>query len=300
MPKPPDVSTFTFRSGVLLDADRAVLLAGHRELEQSDVPNTFVFVWKRSGEWAGWRVAWNSGSVARLGSPPSAVFVGEDGQAGLLDQSGITEGIVGDRRVLRRVCSVGERVYAVGLRGSFYERRVNGPWIPFEPDLGREADLEAVAGRTEKEMVAVGWRGQIWRITPGQVERLDPGTNLILVAICSADDDMYYACGQRGTLLRGGGSTWEIIEHDSTAEDLWDVRWFQGQLYVSSMRFLYRLEEDRLVRVNFDDFRVLSCYHLATFEDRLLWSIGSDDVMEYDGSRWQRIVGVDDGPMVTD
>ncbi|MFJ1617525.1 hypothetical protein ACIODT_30160 [Streptomyces sp. NPDC088251] len=83
-----------------------------------------------------------------------------------------------------------------------------------------------------------------------------------------------------------------MIEHERTKEDLWGMEVFDGQLYVSSAHFVYRLEDGKLKPVDFGDDVPQTCYHLSA-ADRIMWSIGPKDVMEFDGSNWKRSLRID-------
>ncbi|WP_198163630.1 hypothetical protein [Pedobacter cryoconitis] len=93
-------------------------------------------------------------------------------------------------------------------------------------------------------------------------------------------------------MLRGRNDQWEIIKHESTEEDLWGMEVFDGQLYVSSTSFVYRLEGDKLNPVDFGVDIPRTCYHLSA-ADGIMWSIGIKDIMEFDGSNWKRILRID-------
>lgn len=87
----------------------------------------------------------------------------------------------------------------------------------------------------------------------------------------------------------GSGETWDVINHESTDDDLWDVEWFKDKVYVSSMSSVYRLEGQRLVKVNFGNDTPKTCYQLSTADD-VMWSNGEYDIMAFDGNVWSRIV----------
>jgi hypothetical protein len=55
-----------------------------------------------------------------------------------------------------------------------------------------------------------------------------------------------YACGQKGTLLSGRAEAWDVVATGGVAEDFWDLIWFSGALYVSSLRAVYTLTDSGL------------------------------------------------------
>jgi hypothetical protein len=96
-----------------------------------------------------------------------------------------------------------------------------------------------------------------------------------------------YACGQRGTLVAGNANAWRVLKTPGLDDDFWDLRWFEDKLYVASIGALYLLDGDRLVPVEFDVDAPSSFYKL-TDADGVLWSIGQEAILSFDGKRWQR------------
>ena len=190
------------------------------------------------------------------------------------------------------------RAYAVGTCRQAYVRDGEDQWrcIDESAQVGdtpiTDTSFESVDGFSEQEIYMVGWEGEIWKYDGSVFTQQNSPTELALYKVRCAPDGFAYACGQLGTLLRGRNDQWEAIEHDSTEEDLWGMEIFDGQLYVSSTSFVYRLEEGKLLPVDFGDEAVRTCYHLSA-ADGIMWSIGAKDVMEFDGSNWKPVVRID-------
>lgn len=73
----------------------------------------------------------------------------------------------------------------------------------------------------------------------------------MLAGVCLGPDDLLYACGQRGVVLRGRGRHWSVVEHTDTSEDLWSVCAFQGRVFAVSTRMLYEVTGTALRRVEY-------------------------------------------------
>ncbi|OEZ88671.1 hypothetical protein JAB6_07120 [Janthinobacterium sp. HH104] len=190
------------------------------------------------------------------------------------------------------------RAYAVGTCRQAYVREGEDQWrcIDQSAQVGdtpiTDTSFESIDGYSEQEIYTVGWEGEIWQYDGALFTRQNSPTQLALHKVRCAPDGFVYACGQLGTLLRGRHDQWEMIEHESTQEDLWGMEVFNGQLYVSSTHCVYRLEDGKLRPVDFGDDVPLTCYHLSA-ADGIMWSIGAKDVMQFDGSTWTRCLRID-------
>jgi hypothetical protein len=286
-----DKSELSLRTGALLNQNEAILLTSINTLSEQDIAHTLVLLWKRPNTWSSRFVSWSSGTACRaLNSITHSVLVGIDGEFLAIGPDGDVKGKVAEKGIFSSTASIAGNAFVVGMRGLFYRWGGAEIWGRVGPPFPTTVGFQALDGFNEHDMYAVGWKGELWHIREGSGKRLHSSTNLILTGVCCAGNGTVYCCGQQGILLRGREDKWEVIEHDGTREDLWAVHWFKGALYVSSIRFLYRLEGDRLVLVLFGSDIPESCYHLTSASDSVLWSIGSKDVMEYDGSDWERIL----------
>ncbi|MFL7960676.1 hypothetical protein ACEI36_00215 [Pseudomonas kielensis] len=203
------------------------------------------------------------------------------------------------RGPLREIRGIAKgRAYAVGTCRQAYVRDDEDQWrcIDQSAQVGdtpiTDTSFESIDGFSEQEIYTVGWEGEIWKYDGSVFTQQNSPTNLALYKVRCAPDGFAYACGQLGTLLRGRDDQWEVIEHDSTREDLWGMEYFDGQLYVSSTHFVYRLEDGKLIPIDFGDDAPRTCYHLSA-ADGIMWSIGPKDVMEFDGANWKRCLQID-------
>ena len=105
---------------------------------------------------------------------------------------------------------------------------------------------------------------------------------------CAGDGKVYIG-GHDGTLIRGRDEEWELVEHEITEDDIWDIEWFKEKLYVSTLHNVYQLDGDKLVPVDFGKDKPKTCYQLSAAEG-VMWSNGEHDIMSFDGKKWTRIV----------
>ncbi|ABR81400.2 MULTISPECIES: hypothetical protein [Pseudomonas aeruginosa group] len=298
-------SGFSLSTGVLRYSDLAYLLATSDEDIQEGLVGTLLFTIDRGTPGAAsldWLAC--SGTVCHLPSE-RYVALGVQGQVRVMGGGSQSDESISNsgrdprsRGPLREVRGVARgRAYAVGTCRQAYVREDEGVWRCIDQtaqggDVAlTDTSFESIDGFSEQEIYTVGWEGEIWSYDGSVFTQASSPTNLALYKVRCAGDGYAYACGQLGTLLRGRGDKWEIIEHESTREDLWGMEYFDGHLYVSSTHFVYRLVDGRLERVDFGDDVPASCYHLSA-ADGIMWSVGAKDVMEFDGQSWKRILEI--------
>lgn len=191
---------------------------------------------------------------------------------------------------LRNCVTIDGHAYACGMGRQVFFRMGEGKWLPMHAPSASDEEVvgfECLAGFSAQELYAVGWEGEVWRCENGRWSDCNSPVNVVLSAVCCVPDGSVYACGQQGTLLRGRGDEWQCVITEDLEDDLWDLRWFNGKLYVASMSYLYILEGDRLSPVEFDIEPPSSFYKLTDAEG-VLWSVGQETILSFDGKHWER------------
>ncbi|KHK66363.1 hypothetical protein [Pseudomonas frederiksbergensis] len=306
-PRNPAFSGLSLTTGVVRHSDLGYLIATHDAATSEGYVDSILYTFYQ-GVWYAGTVPWLacSGTVCHVPAERS-LTLGADGSVEASGGGVVKEeasiascGVDPTRRgPLREIRGIAKgRAYAVGTCRQAYVRDGEDQWrcIDQSAQVGdipiTDTSFESIDGFTEQEIYTVGWEGEIWKYDGAVFTQQNSPTNLALYKVRCAEDGYAYACGQLGTLLRGRDDQWEVIEHDSTREDLWGMEHFAGQLYVSSTHFVYRLEDDTLKPVDFGDDAPRTCYHLSA-ADGIMWSIGPKDVMEFDGSSWKRCLQID-------
>lgn len=305
-PQDPGFSGLSITTGVVRRSDLCYFIATHDAAISEGYADSILFTLYLGTVYAG-TVPWLacSGSVCQV---PAERFLmlGTDGSVeasggGTKNEESIaTCGVDPKKRgPLREIRGIAKgRAYAVGTCRQAYLREGEDQWrcIDQSAQVGdtpiTDTSFESIDGFSEQEIYTVGWEGEIWQYDGALFTQRNSPTNLALYKVRCAPDGFVYACGQLGTLLRGRDDQWEIIEHESTREDLWGMEVFDGQVYVSSTHFVYRLGDGKLTPVDFGDDVPQTCYHLSA-ADGIMWSIGPKDVMQFDGSSWTRCLRID-------
>jgi hypothetical protein len=162
-------------------------------------------------------------------------------------------------------------------------------WTRIDEGLPDNVDLNAVHGFEASDLYAVGLLGDLWHYDGDTWTRRELPTNRTLSTIKCTEDGNVYIAGHGGTLIRGRGEAWEIVGQQQTKDDIWDLEWFDGKLYVSTMRNVYRLKTNELEAVDFGGDPPKSCYQLSSAKG-VMWSNGEYDILSFDGQQWTRVV----------
>ena len=275
------------------------VLAADPKKEEDEVPHAIVARW-RGGDFNMGTRNYNAHSLCVV-NYPDVGFVDISGQgyyAATL-MGGMTLGDIIEQSSppakkkrtasFRMVSTIDGKAHAVGLRGLVYRFDSIGRWTRIDEGLPESFDIQAIDGFSAPNLYAVGREGSAWHSDGSTWTNRELPTSQNLTAVKCAGDGKVYIAGHKGLLIRGRDDVWEVVDHQATEDDIWDLEWFEGTLYVSTMRAVYRLVDESLQVVDFGDDRPRSCYQLSAAEG-VMWSNGEFDVMSFDGKAWSRIV----------
>lgn len=203
---------------------------------------------------------------------------------------------------LNRIARVGDRLYVCGFRRQVCVRdlQAGGAWQRFdagllEPRSARGASLEAIDGCADDCLYAVGSKGQIWHFNGQGWRPCQSPTNADLHEVRCLAPDKVLAVGQRGTVLLGAGDTWNMVTDDDFDEDLWGVEMFGDDIFVAGYGGLGKVHPQGITPVDTGLGRTVLGYRLRA-RDGLLWSIGNDDILVFDGQAWREVICPDNVP----
>ena len=190
---------------------------------------------------------------------------------------------------------IGTQVYAVGMRRQVFSAdETLSAWTNHSdtlaawPALGEVDGFECVGGLDASRVIVAGWNGEIVVRTQGSWRRADSPTNFILYGVCVSESGEAWAVGQGGILLRGRGDAWEMVDHGAKKEDFWDIAWYRGRLYASTLRSVFSFDDGRATRVDMEEATTYSCYHLSVAGDYLC-SVGPYAISLFDGQTWSPV-----------
>jgi len=288
---PPNMEKISFRNGVLIDRDNAVVIGSIDKYANDEVAHTCVFSWTRKKNWYVRIIDWTADSIGIYGKGIHDVVIsGPEGK--VLDLSTDIEKEIRNREnnpaVVRSLRRIQGELYAVGMNSLVCIRRENGEWDSLIDKITKRLRFEDIAG-IDDNLCLVGWDGEIWFFNGKYWISSNSPTNLILTSVCVSNAGVFYCCGQQGMILKGREAEWEIINQDLTTEDFWDISEFDGKILVSSLKFTYELTARGLEEINFDKQYPLSSYKLVSIPGQL-WNIGEKSIFENIGGKWKKVI----------
>lgn len=250
-----------------------------------------------NGEYYSQFMEWTCISECLITHPETTcIRLGPNGEVKtVLNSVCLEERIEGVDRIgfLREINAVDGKAYAVGVGRQVYRRDDVNTWIRLDkgasfPENEMGASFDSVAGFSENEIYFAGWNGDLFKFNGKDFIKIDLGITRSFYKIRTSSDGFLYLAGHDGMVFRGRNDKWERLEN-SDSYSIWDMCEFNGKMYFSSNKYVYELNDNQLSRIDFGYKKEITCFHL-TAKDGLMWSIGSKDLLEFNGSKWERIL----------
>lgn len=293
------LSGLLVRTAVVRNQETGYIFAANPKLEEDEIEHTVFFKWD-SGQLIKGSLNYSAITCCLVSLPEWGIMMVEGaGGYGYATASARFHGDIVDEGEpprsypryggFRYVSEIKGKAYAVGYRGMAYRFDAVSKWTRIDEDLPRDFNIEAIHGFSASDIYAGGRHGEVWKFDGRRWTRCDLPTNLYLTRVKCAGDGAVYVAGHNGILIRGRDQAWEIIDHETTSDDIWGIEWFEGSLYISTMSNVFRLSGDKLQPIDFGDDSPSTCYQLNAAEG-VMWSVGEEDIMSFDGKTWARII----------
>ncbi|WP_165874675.1 hypothetical protein [Cocleimonas flava] len=282
-----------FIKGAARFNDLVYFAVNQKDLEAIDIQHSIFIAWDR-GEWfQEEHVNWNCIGMCVVQKPlDKLISISEEGDIWTyVGGKKTTENILPEPKSIRNICTIEGYAYACGMNRQVFKRVGEDQWDIMHATLSDNESnkgFEDIDGFSQFDIYAVGWGGEIWNYNGSKWIQADSPTNLILTCVLCAPDGNVYIGGRQGTIIKGKGNQWDLINIEDFTKDIWDFTFFEGKVYFSTMNALYILDESGVSAVDFEDDFPLTCYQLTQAEDTL-WSIGTSDVFSFNGNIWTRI-----------
>jgi hypothetical protein len=297
--KKSSLSGMVIRTALVLGTRYGLIYACDPAMEKREEPHAHVFLFD-DGDLDRGECNYDAHSVCLMDRPAEGtVDISEAGYyTADTDDDRVTEDLFTNSapppstsraRGLRSVSEVAGYAHAVGYRGMVYRLDRLDRWTRIDEGLPSTFDVEAIHGWELSDLYAVGGNGEAWHFDGKYWQRIDLPTNQTLTCVKCAPNRVIYMGGHRGTLVRGTGGQWSVLPQPDIPDALWDLEWFKGRLFASTLDGLYELKGDLLEPVKYGKITPRSTYQLSAV-DEVMWSSGEFDIMEFDGQNWTRIV----------
>lgn len=187
---------------------------------------------------------------------------------------------------------IGKHLYVCGMGRQVYRREGEGRWVHRDqgvlvaPSTRTVKGFTSIDGLSEDDIYAVGFGGEMFQCRKGKWREISSPTNLVFNKVRTVNPELVFACGQKGLLIKGANTRWQVLKHRGPRDEFFDIEWYRDQLFIASADALYRLEgDDRVVPV--DTGLVDSTYGHLHANDGVLWSFGTKDICyTEDGVTW--------------
>jgi hypothetical protein len=277
------------------------VLAYPHSLKGTDVEFTRFYM-TLDGAWVNREFKFDGRSVSYLpkGKKGAWWVLGKRGEVAEVGDGGIRTETIADAGTepgkfgyVNKLIEISGELYACGFQRQVY-RRDGGKWRHIDagilsPTRTPTTSLESMDGTSEDNIYVVGAKGEIFHFNGKSWTHCDVPTNVDLHEVRCAAPDLVYACGENGVVLKGNARRWEIVPNDALDAELWGVEVFNDEIYVAGFGGLGKIEADAVIQVDPGLGRHIDGYRLRQ-KDGLLWSIGTDDILRFDGTTWTELI----------
>jgi len=298
-------SDLGYLKGAIYNTGTIAILAASATLEEQGIEHSLIGIWKQ-GNWVkNWReeIAFTSIAQGSGRYSKSVVFMGMCGdvligtpQEFRAEQLAKGPDAPNRLRTIHEVRAIGEYFFAVGMRRQVFRKHMGSTsWERVDEGVFITNKSKTIAGFlsidgfSEKEVYAVGHRGEIWIFDGSQWRQIESPTNLILNCVRCTPQGQVFACGQSGVILSGRGSTWTELKQDITDEMIVSLAALGDRVYFATGdAVLFSLEDGKFHETRIKRNQDATTGFLDSNGQELL-SVGEKDIYRYNGAEWSRI-----------
>jgi len=294
----PQLEKFVFVAGRIESASKAVFVAHYLPALQDKVYVAVVLIWE-SDQWQRLgKFPWQAVDIELDPAGPARYWVlGRDGQIASMAGEAMSEDVLDRKRPLgpmRGLNLVESDVFAVGMKRDVFRARGHA-WRRFDKgmafEIPKNADVEtvmkkrlsdvgginAVAGFSALELYAVGVKGEMWQTVDDQWVKVDSPTNVMLTDATIVGEEVV-ACGLAGTVVRGRGASWRVVEYEGVQGlDFSSITSRGDEIYLADGHSLRLLRGTALELVNLAPDAVVPSSQLDA-RQRLVLSVAGQEV----------------------
>jgi hypothetical protein len=289
-------------TGVYVQAANCVVVHSEAEdLAEKQIDHTYSYLYF-NGKCLNLK-QWPNAIVgtAHLGNDPIQLFfLTANGKVYKRVKGVVTEEILdtsdegpSDLLLMRNLIAVGEQLIAVGMARRAYRRSSAGSWSAIDAScFVRRQDRKSATGfntvvAVGGELVAAGYKGEIWRYDGASWSAESSPTNVNLTCAAAARGEVIIA-GLAGLIVRGTPGSWSVFSQTITSANFWSAVEFNDDIYLSNDEGVFKLSRDRFEPVQLDASRKPTTMYLSAKKEAI-WSVGQKDIYSSaDGKTWVR------------
>jgi hypothetical protein len=205
---------------------------------------------------------------------PRDAFLLRGGISKLRTIAGRVWGVGGGRTVIDRV----------GKNNWNYHTSLPKPTSFLDPD-----GFEDIDGFAEDDIYAVGGDGDVWHFDGKKWRQVSFPSNMQLESICCAGDGHVYIGAESGSVFKGRGNTWKLIERGNMALPFRDMVWFQDAVWCTSDYGLWNIRKDSVLPADVPS-TVKVCAGNLSVGDGVMLLAGVYGAAIHDGTAWRRMI----------
>lgn len=295
---------FVFQKGFVFDRNRIYFMTNHQESTEKEIPNTQLFILSNNADWFSHNVLWEGVGVTAFSHPVrTCIMLGRDGNVLVGTPSGFSEEVIDcggysplSRGPLRNIKNINGSIFAVGMGRQIYQRRSTNDWIRFDKGIPESVDLfqvtglNSIGGVDADDLYAVGWEGEIWHYEDNIWKKVDSPTNVALFDVLAVSQTEIYMCGQYGTIFKGFGNRWQVIEYEGPRLNFRSMAWFKNRLYLADGHSLRVLSDGKLELVDFGIGQAVPSSYLHENDGLLLSLAGKELFITGDTVHWKSLL----------
>lgn len=195
---------------------------------------------------------------------------------------------------LAQLRTIGGKLFLCGYRRQVYVRE-SGNWLAIGTQIldnktnGPWTGFESIDGFSTRDIYAAGDGGEVWHYDGTTWDQCDVPTNRNISEVRCIGDEVWL-CGDGGFVIRGRNDQWDVVwDSDDPSENWWSIEKFQDQIYLAGNELLVVLDKGKVTPLSIPRKPDITTHRLQAANGKL-WSIGEDDIFQFDGSKWASVV----------
>jgi hypothetical protein len=179
-------------------------------------------------------------------------------------------------------------LYACGWNGQLYVKAASD-WRKQTGRAFGKVNLLTICGTSRNNVFVAGMAGVILHYDGAKWSRLDSPTNAHLYCSTVLSSGKVLLAGANGGIYVGDASGFKFVGIEDSTDNFWSAAEFKGEVYLAASKdSLWRGLGKGLTQVHPMVEGAVTTYRLSATGERL-FSAGPNDILEFDGSTWNRV-----------